>query len=154
MMISSQKVVTIHYVLTDETDEVLDSSQGKEPLTYLHGAGGLIPGLEKELEGKAPGDELQVSIPPSEGYGEQNPGLVQTIPISAFEGIDRVEPGMQFNTSGPDGNTMLITVTGVNGDEVTIDGNHPLAGVTLNFDVNIVEVRDATDEELQHGHAH
>ncbi len=154
MLVASQKVVSIHYELTNDKNDVLDSSAGKDPLTYLHGVGGLIPGLEKELEGKSAGDSLKVTVAPAEGYGETNPGLVQDVPLSAFEGVEKVEPGMQFNTSGPDGNAMLISVTAVNGDQVTIDGNHPLAGVTLNFDVNIVEVRDATDEELQHGHAH
>ena len=154
MMISSQKIVSIHYVLTNDSNEVLDSSEGKDPLTYLHGVGGLIPGLEKELDGKSTGDALKVCVSPAEGYGEQNPGLIQDVPLSAFEGVDKVEAGMQFNTSGPDGNAMMITVTNVEGDQVTIDGNHPLAGVTLNFDVNVVEVRDATEEELQHGHAH
>ena len=154
MTITAQKVVTIHYVLTNNDNEVLDSSEGKDPLTYLHGAGGLIPGLEKELEGKSAGDDLNVTVEPSEAYGEQNPGLVQQVPLSAFEGVPKVEPGMQFNTSGPNGQAMLITVTEVQGEQVTIDGNHPLAGVTLNFAVNVVDVRDATAEELEHGHAH
>lgn len=154
MQISDKKVVSIHYHLTDDSGEVIDSSEGQDPLTYLHGAGGLIPGLEEELEGKSAGDQLTVSVSPDKGYGEFQDSLVQTVPLEIFEGVESVEVGMQFQTSEENGSSRLISVTDVQGDQVTVDGNHPLAGMSLNFDVTVVAVRDATPEELDHGHAH
>jgi FKBP-type peptidyl-prolyl cis-trans isomerase SlyD len=154
MTVKQHSVVSIHYHLTDESDQVLDSSQGQSPLTYLHGAGGIIPGLEKEITGKAVGDKFKVSVAPAEGYGELDQSLIQSIPIAAFEGVDNVEPGMQFQTQGQDGSARLLTVTAVEGDEVTVDLNHPLAGVTLLFDIEVMEIRDATPEEIEHGHVH
>lgn len=154
MKVANHSVVSIHYTLTNNDGEVLDSSEGQAPLTYLHGVGNLIPGLEKELLDKAVGDEFDVTVAPGEGYGEQTDELVQTVPSSVFEGVEQVEPGMQFRASGPGGEAQLITVTSVEGDMVTIDGNHPLAGVTLNFKVEITAIRDATEEEIAHGHVH
>lgn len=154
MTVKQHSVVSIHYHLTDESDQVLDSSQGQDPLTYLHGAGGIIPGLEKEITGKAVGDKFQVSVAPAEGYGELDQSLIQSIPLAAFEGIEKVEPGMQFQTQGQDGSARLLTVTAVEGEEVTVDLNHPLAGVTLLFDIEVMEIRDATPEEIEHGHVH
>lgn len=154
MNISNHSVVSIHYTLTNNDGEVLDSSEGNAPLTYLHGVGNLIPGLENELLGKSVGDEFEVSIPPAEGYGELNEQLIQSVPLSAFEGVDKVEPGMQFRAAGPDGAEQLITVTAIDGDMVTINGNHPLAGTTLNFKVEITAIRDATEEEIEHGQVH
>jgi len=154
MTVKQHSVVSIHYHLTDESDQVLDSSQGQDPLTYLHGAGGIIPGLEKEITGKAVGDKFQVSVAPAEGYGELDQSLIQSIPLAAFEGIEKVEPGMHFQTQGQDGSARLLTVTAVEGEEVTVDLNHPLAGVTLLFDIEVMEIRDATPEEIEHGHVH
>lgn len=155
MQIADDKVVGIHYTLTNDAGQTLDSShQREEPLTYLHGHGNIIPGLEKALLGKASGDKLSVTVSPEEGYGERHEGLIQQVPASAFEGADgNLEPGMQFQAQTETG-PRLFTITQVEGDQVTIDGNHPLAGETLNFDVEVTEVRDATDEEKQHGHVH
>ena len=153
MNVADSTVVSIHYTLTDDAGQVIDSSSGRDPLAYLHGAGNIVPGLEKALEGKAPGDRLDVVVQPEEGYGVRHEGLVQTLPRAVFQGIDTVEPGMQFTAQGPNG-PMHVVVTNVAGDEVTIDGNHPLAGQTLNFAVEVVEVRAASDEERSHGHVH
>lgn len=154
MKIEQHAVVSIHYTLTNNENEVLDSSEGQDPLTYLHGVGGLIPGLENELLGKEATDKLDVTVSPAEGYGELNQDLVQTMSKDVFQGVEEIVPGMQFRTQGPDGEGRIISVVEVNGDEVTVDGNHPLAGVTLNFKVEIVSVREATEEEIQHGHVH
>lgn len=155
MQIDKDKVVTINYKLTDPEGQVLDSSEGRDPLAYLHGRGNIIAGLESALEGKNPGEQVQVTIEPAQGYGEKDDTLVQQVPRSKFEGVDKVEPGMQFTAQTQMG-PRVISVVDVDQDseQVTIDANHPLAGVTLNFDVDIVEVRDATAEELDHGHVH
>ncbi|MEX0941111.1 MAG: peptidylprolyl isomerase [Pseudomonadales bacterium] len=148
MKIEGQKVVSIHYTLTSDGVE-LDSSKGREPLTYLHGGGGIIPGLEKALEGREAGEDLSVVIEPEEGYGPINDELIQNVPKTAFEGVEKVEPGMQFQASGQNGAVQNITVVKVEEEEVTIDANHPLAGQTLEFDVKVEEVREPTAEELQ-----
>ena len=155
MKVEEHAVVLIHYVLTNDDKEVLDSSEGQDPLAYLHGTGHLIPGLEAQLLGKVAGDKLDVTVQPDDGYGEFNEELVQTVPSKAFEGVEKIEPGMQFQTSNEDGSgEQTITVVSADNDEVTIDGNHPLAGVTLHFAVDIIEIREATAEELEHGHVH
>lgn len=148
MKIQGQCVVSIHYTLTSDGIE-LDSSKGREPLTYLHGAGGIIPGLEKALEGCEPGENVNVVIEPEEGYGPVNDDLIQDVPKSAFDGVDKVEPGMQFQATGQNGAVQNITVVEVGEEQVTIDANHPLAGRTLHFDVDVEEVREPTTEELQ-----
>jgi FKBP-type peptidyl-prolyl cis-trans isomerase SlyD len=153
MKISHDKVVSIHYTLTDSAGTVLDSSSGGHPLAYLHGFGNIIPGLENALEGKATGDKLSVTVEPGEGYGERDEGLVQAVPRTAFKGVKELAPGMQFQAQGPQG-TRLVVVTQVTADLVTVDANHPLAGQTLHFEVEVSEVRDATSEELEHGHVH
>jgi len=153
MAIAKDKVVSIDYTLKGNEGQVLDSSQGRSPLEYLHGAGNIIPGLEQALEGKNAGEEVAVTIPPEQAYGSRDERLVQQVPRTAFQGAPNLEPGMQFqaNTNmGP----RLLTVLDVNPEQVTVDANHPLAGVTLNFDVKVVDVRDATQDELSHGHAH
>ena len=155
MRIEEHAVVLIHYVLTNDDKEVLDSSEGQDPLAYLHGTGHLIEGLEAQLLGKAAGDKLDVTVHPGDGYGEFNEELVQVVPSDVFDGVESIEPGMQFETSNEDGSGgETITVVSVENDEVTIDGNHTLAGVTLHFAVDIIEVREATAEELEHGHVH
>jgi FKBP-type peptidyl-prolyl cis-trans isomerase SlyD len=152
--IAEQSVVSIHYTLTNDAGETLDTSDGREPLVYLHGAQNIIPGLENELTGKSVGDSFDVTIQPEEAYGTVNPELVQTVPHSAFEGVEKVEPGMQFQARGDDGETQVITVTEVADSGVTVDGNHPLAGQVLNFSVRVEEIRAATEEEIEHGHVH
>ena len=154
LLIGVKLVVTIHYKLTDNSGEVIDSSEGAEPLAYLHGAGNIIPGLENALVGKTAGATLQVAVAPEDGYGEIHPQLIETVPREAFEGIDTIEPGMAFEAQGSDGQARRIVVKEVSGDEIIIDGNHPLAGVELNFDVEVVSVRDASEEEIAHGHVH
>lgn len=153
MQIANDVVVSIEYTLTDDQGNVIDSSVGGEPLAYLHGAGNIIPGLEEALEGKAVGDSFKVTVQPSEGYGEKDEGLLQVVPRSMFRGVDQIEPGMQFHAQ-TDYGMQVITVAKVEGDNVTVDGNHPLAGQTLNFDVKVIEVRAASAEELEHGHVH
>jgi FKBP-type peptidyl-prolyl cis-trans isomerase SlyD len=154
LLIGDKLVVTIHYTLTDNTGDTLDSSEGAEPLAYLHGAGNLIPGLEKALVGKTAGATLQATIAPEEAYGEIHPELIETVPREAFEGVDKIEPGMAFEAQGSDGQARRIVVREVADDGIIIDGNHPLAGVELNFDVQVVDVREATEEEIAHGHVH
>ena len=154
MQIGTDSVVSIHYTLKDETGEVLDASEGREPLDYIHGSGQIIPGLENALEGKSQGEELSVVIEPENGYGTRDESLVHEVPKSEFETPDEIEVGMQFRV-GDEGGTVIMVVAGVGDEIVTLDGNHPLAGVTLSFDVSIADVREATEEEIkasQHVH--
>lgn len=154
MQVANNCVVAFHYTLTGEDGVELDSSKGKDPLAYLHGHGGIIPGLERELEGKAAGDSLKVTVEPADAYGEVNPELVQPVPREAFQGVDSIEVGMQFQAQGSNGQVQMVVVKDVSDETVTVDANHPLAGQTLHFDVNIEDVREASDEELEHGHVH
>jgi FKBP-type peptidyl-prolyl cis-trans isomerase SlyD len=153
MTIQKNTVVTIEYTLTDETGALIESSDGREPLTYLHGVGNIIPGLETSLEGKSPGETLKVSVPPADAYGEWDQGKIVDIPKTQFSGVDDVQVGMQFGVHSSAGE-QIVTVTKVEGDNVTVDANHPLAGKTLNFDVKVVGVREPTSDELDHGHVH
>lgn len=153
MQVTVNKVVTIHYTLTDDRGTVLDQADAQQPLVYLHGAGNIIPGLEKALTDKQSGDKVDVTVAPDDAYGERVESMVQTVPRNMFQGIDNIEPGMRFQADGNTG-PVLVSVTKVEDDQVTIDGNHPLAGETLTFAVEIADVRDATAEELEHGHVH
>ena len=153
MTIADKKVVTLHYKLTDDKGTVIDQSDDGSFL-YLHGAQNIIPGLENALTGKTSNDELSVSVSPAEGYGERDEARVATVPRDRFPADSEIERGMQFQAEDPEGGMTVVTVTGVTDNEVTVDANHPLAGVQLNFDVKVVDVRDATAEELEHGHAH
>jgi FKBP-type peptidyl-prolyl cis-trans isomerase SlyD len=153
MQIEKNIVATIEYELKDDEGEVIDSSKGGDPLTYLHGVGNLIPGLESELEGKGLGDAFKVRIKPEDGYGERLDEMVQEVPRSQFPDDADIEAGMQFQAQTPSGGH-VVTVIEAEGDTVKLDANHPLAGVHLNFDVTISEVRAATPEELEHGHVH
>src|SRR4051812_6815246 len=153
MIVAADKVVLIHYTLTNDEGKVIDSSSGGEPLAYIHGHGNLVPGLEKELEGKSSGDKLKVKLAPADGYGERDATLVQRVPRRSFGGTSP-KTGMQFQAQTSSGETRIATVTGIVGDMVTVDMNHPLAGETLNFDVEVTEVREPTAEELEHGHVH
>lgn len=153
MQIAKDKVVAIHYTLKNDTGKVIDSSEGGEPLVYLHGAQNIIAGLEKALEGKVSDDALQVSIDPLEAYGEHNKELTQVVPKSMFEGVEKIEVGMEFQAQTEQG-VEVIRIAAVDGDDITIDGNHPLAGERLHFDVVVAEVREASEDELKHGHVH
>ncbi|RAP57834.1 peptidylprolyl isomerase [Oleiagrimonas sp. MCCC 1A03011] len=154
MQIADRTVASFHYTLTGEDGQVIDSSRERgEPLAYLHGAGNIVPGLEKAMAGRSQGDAFKVTVEPQEGYGERHEEMIQVVPKSAFQGAPDPKPGMQFQGQGPQGPVMVV-VTAVEGDQVTIDGNHPLAGKTLNFDIEVTEVREANEEELTHGHVH
>ncbi|MDH3316311.1 MAG: peptidylprolyl isomerase [Gammaproteobacteria bacterium] len=153
MVIAGQKVVSIHYTLTNSDGQVLQESTAGEPLSYLHGTGNIIPGLEAALSGKSAGDKLNVSVEPEQAYGVRNDGLIQELPRNVFEGIEDIQEGMQFQAHSEQG-TRVITVTKVDGDHITVDANHPLAGQTLNFEVEVNTVREATEEEIAHGHVH
>jgi len=146
-------VVSIHYTLTNKAGEKLDSSIGAEPLTYLHGAGNIIPGLENALSDKSVGDKLTVTIEPAEAYGERNDEHMQTVPREMFQGIDNIEVGMQFQADSSNG-PAIVTITEIEGDNISIDGNHPLAGEQLTFDVEVMDIRPATETEMEHGHIH
>jgi FKBP-type peptidyl-prolyl cis-trans isomerase SlyD len=154
LMIGKHSVVSIHYTLKDDDGEVMDSSEGREPLAYLHGANNLIPGLEDELQGKTAGAKFQTTIEPKDAYGEISEELKQTISMQMFQGVDEVQPGMTFIAQGEGGQQRQVRVVEVDGDDVSIDANHPMAGKTLHFDVEVVEVREATPQELEHGHVH
>jgi FKBP-type peptidyl-prolyl cis-trans isomerase SlyD len=153
MQVADNMAVSIHYTLTNDDGEVLDSSIGDEALVFLQGSGNIIPGLENAMVGKVTGDKFNVRIVPEEAYGELMEDMIQVLSRDMFEGIDNIEVGMQFHadvSSGPG----VVTVVSIEGDDITIDGNHPLAGVALNFDVEVIDVRLATDEEASHGHIH
>ncbi len=153
MQIEAQKVVILNYTLTDNEGTVIDESNDSS-FAYLHGASNIIPGLENALAGKISGETLSVSVPPEDGYGERDASRTQSVPKDMFPEDARIEIGMQFHAQGPNEEAIVVTVTEVEDETVTVDGNHPLAGVELNFAVEIVEVRDASEEEIEHGHVH
>ncbi|HEY8683257.1 MAG TPA: peptidylprolyl isomerase [Rhodanobacter sp.] len=153
MQIAQNSVAAFHYTLTNDQGQVIDSSEGREPLTYLHGSGKIVPGLEKQMEGRKVGDTFTADVAPEEGYGVHHAELMQEVPKDAFQGVEDIQPGMQFQGRGPQGE-INVTVAKVEGDTVFIDGNHPLAGQTLHFAVEVTGVRAATEEELAHGHVH
>ncbi len=152
-IIEAGKVVFFHYTLTNDAGETIDSSRGGNPLPYLHGAGNIVPGLEKQLTGKAVGDKLQAAVAPEEGYGVRH-GHPMPVPRDQFPQDVDIQPGMQFFAQDPDGNQFPLWIAEVTDETVTVDPNHPLAGENLNFDVEIVSIRDASDEEKEHGHPH
>ncbi len=154
LLIGDKLVVSMDYTLTDEAGNLLDESADSDPMVYLHGAENIVPGLEQALVGKVAGDSLQVKVEPAEGYGLPIPELIQTIDKSSFGDVESIKVGAAFEAQRPDGNHQRIIIKEVNGDEITIDANHPLAGLVLNFDVKIISVREATEEEISHGHAH
>lgn len=150
--IGKDSVVTFEYTLRDEAGETIDSSEGGEPMCYLHGNEQLVPGLERALEGQSTGFSGKISVAPADGYGEHHKEMVLTVPRSEFE--FEPEEGQQIGAYDEHGREVPFLVTSVSQSEVVLDGNHPLAGKTLHFDVKVVEVRPATEEELQHGHGH
>jgi len=153
MQIADNTAVSIHYTLTNDDGEVLDSSMGRDALVYLHGSGNIISGLESALKGKSVGDKFNVRIAAQDAYGEFADEMIQVISRSMFEGIDNIEVGMQFHADVNYG-TGVVTVVKIDGDNITIDGNHPLAGQALTFDVEVIDIRPATKEEMAHGHIH
>lgn len=154
MQIEKGRVVTIEYTLRDDDGDVIDTSEGEEPMVYLHGVGQLVPGLEKALETRGAGDKVKVSVAPEDGYGTWDPEQVMRVPRERLPADAEPEPGMELTGSDPDGDEILLRVIEVEGGVVTLDANHPLAGRTLHFDVDVKSVRDATQDELSHGHAH
>ena len=154
MSAAAGKVVQVHYALKSDDGEQIESSFGGEPLTYLHGAENIIPGLETAISGHVAGDRVATTVAPADGYGERNRPGPEAVPRAAFPAELDIQPGMRFVTDAPDGTPIPVWVADVEDETVHIDFNHPLAGETLNFDVEVVSVRDATEEELQHGHPH
>jgi len=152
--IADGKVVSFHYTLTNDDGDVLDSSSGRDPMPYLHGASNIVPGLEKQLTGKSVGTKLDAVVPPAEGYGERGGPDPQPVPRSAFPTEMPLDKGTPVQAQAPDGKVMMLFIDRVEDDTVYVDHNHPLAGETLHFAVEIVDVRDATDEEKAHGHPH
>lgn len=152
MKITENHVVSIHYTLTNNEGMVLDKSD-EQPLLYIQGLGQLIPGLEKEIEGKEKGNKFQVTVEPKDAYGERNDQMIQVVPKTEFEDSSAIEQGMQFQVEGPQG-PIVFTAIEIREEEIVLDANHPLAGETLNFDVEIADIREATKEELDHGHVH
>ena len=153
MKIRENCIVSIKYTIKDNDGNLLDET-GENPLMYLHGAKNLISGLERELAGKSVGDIIKVFIPQQEAYGEIRQDLIQVVSKEMFKGVKNIEPGMQFESRGADNQTTLVKIEKVNGDEVTINRNHPLAGINLNFEIEVVDIREATAEEIEHGHPH
>ncbi|MEO6799481.1 MAG: peptidylprolyl isomerase [Rhodanobacter sp.] len=153
MQIAPNSVAAFHYTLTDGQSQVIDSSAGRDPLTYLHGSGQIVPGLEKQMEGRSVGDKFNAEVAPEEGYGVHHAELMQEVPRDAFQGVEDIQPGMQFQGRGPQGE-INVTVTKVEDGKVFIDGNHPLAGKTLHFAIEVTDVREASAEELEPGHVH
>lgn len=151
--VAENKVVLIHYTLTVD-GQVVDSSDGGDPLPYLHGHDNIVPGLENALSGTETGKKVQVSVDPSEGYGQPSGTAPQGVPRDAFPEDAPVQPGMQFFVQDQGGNPAPIWIAKVEGETVFITQDHPLAGKTLEFDVEVVSIREATSEELQHGHPH
>lgn len=153
MTIKTNSVVSMNYTLKDENGNILDTSEGRSPLVYLHGVGGLIPGLENELNGKAKGDKLNVVVAPEDAYGTRKEELMQIVPKSGFQGDEELVVGMQVQMQTEQG-PVIASVSKIEGEDVTLDLNHPLADVTLHFDVEVVNVREANADEIAHGHVH
>jgi len=153
MQILNNRVVSLAYTLKDDNDTIIDQSTDGS-FCYLHGANNIIPGLENALAGKSSGEAVSVTVPPEQGYGVRDDARVQDVPRDMFPEDQDIQPGMQFHAQGPDGQSIVVMVARVENDTVTVDGNHPLAGEQLNFDVTIMDVREATAEELEHGHVH
>jgi FKBP-type peptidyl-prolyl cis-trans isomerase SlyD len=153
MQVSENTVVAIEYTLKNDAGDVLDSSVGHAPLTYLHGHHNIISGLENPMLGKKVGDTFTVTIPPEEAYGLRDDSMTQVVPRHLFQGVDEIVPGMKFHAEAEHG-VNVVTVIDVKGDQVHLDANHELAGETLHFDVVVQAIRAATDEEIEHGHAH
>lgn len=154
MQILEQKVVTMNYEVVDDQGQLIDRSEEGGPLAYIHGNGQLIPGLETALEGRGKGDKIAVDVPPEQGYGERDEEGVQIVARNQFDDSVEIEVGMQFEAQDDDDGHQIVTVVAVDGENITLDTNHPLAGKNLRFEVEILDVRDASAEELSHGHVH
>lgn len=153
MQIAQNTVVSLNYTLKNSQGNLLDTSEGRAPLVYLHGVGALIPGLESELNGKGQGDKINAIIPPEKAYGSRRDDLVKLVSKDGFQGDEEMQEGMQVQLETEHGPAIAI-ITKIEGNDVTLDLNHPLADMTLHFDVEVVDVREATEEEISHGHVH
>jgi FKBP-type peptidyl-prolyl cis-trans isomerase SlyD len=153
MKISENKVVVLHYAVSDSEDSLIDSSYDHSPLSIIQGSGYLIPGLEDALIDHVVGDKFEVEVSAENAYGDRHDEFVQTVPKSMFESVEDLAVGSQLRATTDDGEQTVIVID-VTDDEITVDGNHPLAGIDLKFEVDILEVRDATEDELKHGHVH
>jgi len=154
MKIDEFKAVILNYVVKDETGTVIDSSEADGPISYIHGTEDLIPGLESALQGREQGDKLAVNVPQAEAYGPRDEQLVESVPLANFEGVSDIKAGMSFQTEMDDGSPMVVRVVSVDQTHCVVDGNHPLAGKDLNFEVEVTMVREASSDELEHGHVH
>lgn len=153
MKVTANSVVSLDYTLKNNAGEVLDSSQGREPLVYLHGVGALIPGLENEIAGMEKGQAKIVVVQPEHAYGIKSDDLLHVVPKSGFQGDEEMQEGMQVQLETEQG-PAIATISKIDGEDVTLDLNHPLAGEVLTFDISITDVREATSEEIAHGHVH
>lgn len=153
MTVSKDKVVSIEYKLTDDGGSVLDSSEGRGALSYIHGHGNLVSGLETELEGKEDGTPFEAHVAPGEGYGDYDEELLFSVPKERFKEFSDLEVGMQFEAETDQGH-QIMAIKSIEGESVVVDANHPLAGQVLHFEGTIVGVRDATKDEITHGHVH
>ncbi len=153
MKIEKNTVVTLNYTLKNSAGEILDTSEGREPLVYLHGVGGLIPGLESELEGKETGNSFNTVIAPENAYGNRRDDLLHVVPKSGFQGDEEMQIGMQVQLETEQG-PAIATISEIEGENVTLDLNHPLADMELHFAVDVMDLRDATADEISHGHVH
>ncbi|MCA9709604.1 MAG: FKBP-type peptidyl-prolyl cis-trans isomerase [Myxococcales bacterium] len=151
--IAAHKVAFIHYTLTNDDGDEIDTSRGGEPMPYLHGADNIVPGLERQLEGRRVGDRFEAVVDPEDGYGSPSGRPLQPVPLEAFEGVEP-QPGMPLVVENDDGEQLQFWIDSVSDEAVMLTADHPLAGVTLHFDVEVIEIRDATPAELEHGHAH
>lgn len=154
MTVTKDAVVEMHYTLKNDAGEVIDSSVGKDPMPFIQGHGNIIPGLEKALEGMKIGESCDVSVNPEDGYGVHHEEGIQEIPMEALQGIDNLEVGMELQSQDEQGNPFIVRVEKINEETITINANHPLAGQVLHFNVSIENVREATADELEHGHVH
>ncbi|HEB52798.1 MAG TPA: peptidylprolyl isomerase [bacterium] len=152
--IADGHVVTLHYRLTLDDGSIADESFGGDPLVYLHGANNIVAGLERQLTGKAAGDKCEVQVPPAEGYGDYDPTLDQTVPRSAFPADAQLQEGLAFQARDRNNQPITLWIRKIAGDEITVSPNHPMAGQNLNFSIEIQDVREATPQEKEHGHAH
>jgi FKBP-type peptidyl-prolyl cis-trans isomerase SlyD len=154
MRIEQNRVVMMHYKLTDGDGQVIDHSEGREPLAYIHGIGALVPGLESELENKQTGDKFSAVVMPEDAYGTRDEQLVRVVPKSGFQGDEEMHVGMRVQIDTGEQGIAIATITDIEGDDVTLDLNHPLADVELHFDIEVVNVREASADEIAHGHVH
>jgi len=154
MNVEDKCIVSVHFTVTGDDGKVLDSTLEQDPLAYLHGSDSFLPGLEAVLAGKTVGDQIQVTLQPDEAFGEVNPDLIGTMPIESFEGIEGLEPGVTVAATTPDGQMIEVNVEEINDEGVVINANHPFAGKVLHFDVTVTDIREATEEEIAHGHPH